>query len=95
MENIIDSRNVLQFITLVLSVLELVLIMLVIHKKILNWRYLVLPVAILIQIVVFYSYVLIASPEPSEAVTFWSGIIRFQAVAGLLVVLLLLYRERS
>ena len=87
------NRNLLQFITLNLSVLELILIMLMIHRKIIHWRYMVLPVAILLQLVVFYSYVLIVSPPPTESVTFWSGVIRFQTVAGLMVVLLLLYRE--
>ncbi len=95
MDNLINNRMILQSITFLLAIASMVVVMMAIHKSVIPWRYLVFPVTLLTQIILFYGYILATMPTPSPSATFWSGVIRFQFVAGFLVALILLYKERA
>lgn len=91
MEELITNRNVLQWVTFSASMISVFMLVLMVYKNIIPWRYVFLPVSILIQIILFYAYVLVASPAPTASVTFVSGVIRFESVMGFLIVLLSVY----
>ena len=92
---IAEFRYVIQLATFFAALFAIVFLIHAVLKKFVAWRYVVMPVAILVQIAVFYGYVQLSKPDPSPELTFWSAIIRFEEVAAVVVAMIGLYRYRK
>ena len=91
---LMDNRIYLQSITLVIATACLASTILMMYFRVLPWRYMVIPVLVLLQIIVFYLYVLLAHPIPSVPVTFVSAVLRLEMVVAFFTLLLLYWSER-
>lgn len=92
MNELIESRFIVQSGTLLNAVVFFVLAIVLIRMKIFDWRFLVFPLLILPQRIIFYAYVVFMQPEPSGILTFWSAVITYEEIAaGLIIVLVLAY----
>lgn len=95
MAELIDHRYILQAATLGIAVLSFLLLSLMIRKQTLPWRYAFLPMALLVQYILFYGHVVFSRPDPTSDITFWSAVLRFETIAGFFIVLWSVYRGKS
>lgn len=84
---LIENRSFLQFLSLIMAIVSIAYTIYLSHKGRLDWRYTFIPMSILAQLIIFYSYVLVAHPQPNETVTFFSSVIRFEVICGYFLVL--------
>jgi hypothetical protein len=86
------EREVIQFVSLLVTLAAMVVMGLMVWRRVLSWMYIVLPFLVMTQQVAFYIFVFIQSPVPSETITTWSSIIRLETVLAFFVVLLAYWR---
>jgi hypothetical protein len=65
------------------------------RRQVISWRYILLPLLVMIQQLAFYVYVFITTPPPNEVTTTWSSIIRLESGVAFLVVILLYWKAHK
>lgn len=93
----VENRDALQLLTLVLALVTAVILAHMAIRRIIAWRYTVLPGLILAEMIAFYVMVVFVwdTSQPSARVTFYSSIIRLQTVLAALVFLVAYWRGKS
>lgn len=87
MIGIIENRFFIQLLSLIMAIVSVAYTVYLSRKDRLDWRYTFIPMSVLIQIIAFYSYVLVTHPDPSETITFISSAIRLEEIAGYFIVI--------
>jgi hypothetical protein len=88
-------RILIQYATFLLVIAIIVVLSLMAWRKVINWRYIVLPFLVMVQLLAFYVFVFITTPPPSEITTNWSAIIRLETYAAFLIVLVLYWKNHN
>ncbi len=86
---LIASRDLIQTVTLLVTVATMIIMLHMVVHKIIPWRYTVLPGLIMAEMAAFYLFVLVFrhDAQPSADMTFVSALIRLQTILAALVFL--------
>jgi hypothetical protein len=85
MSELAESRNVIQWQTVIGAILSMAFLLFAIYRNLVAWRYAFLPLAILLQIVLFYFYIfIIPFPRPVDT-NILSAVIRWESVWGFFI----------
>ena len=84
-----EARLSIQAWTAIITIVTLIIIPLMVYTKVLAIRYAILPMLVMAQRVIFYTYILMQKPPPSETLTKVSAIISLEYSAAFLMVIIM------
>ena len=88
-------RLALQYGTLFIVLFLLFAIVCMVWMRDIKWRYAVLPVLLILQVIAFYLWIFITKPPPgTKFSTDWSALLRFTEWLGFLIVVIIYWHSK-